>query len=446
MTLLCMFGIQTHSQEPFEKRIDLHELQPGYAVRQSYDGGFIVLSDYYQTLLLKTDANGDTLWTRILPISQDHSNDCALQMTYDSGMVVCGYDQGVALLKTDRDGYTLWKQRYAGETLSVVANGVCTTLDGGYILLASDLYDTWLLKTDGNGNLQWKTRCNYTNAAGRQVRTVCIRQMPDSGYVFCGMVLSPLEVFVERTDKLGAKRWAKGFTQDEVYECGTLCLARDGGVILSGSTYDTRSCLVKLDDSGNVVWDRVYDSVPEGGLGIKCVSMAEGNGYIATGNTHSRLRMVRINEAGDEIWSRTYPDDDNTLTIGYSVRQISGEGFIFSGNLMVYNGGNLKPYLYLLRTDDDGNLHTSGIHGSGRSFPPVIRPNPSDGRFCIDFASESPWKFEIISMKGKVVYQDNDRAFPRTTVSLDLHGQPAGSYILRGKTGQRFLSGKIILN
>jgi hypothetical protein len=100
----------------------------GYAVQQTADGGYIVAgrtNSYgaggYDVYLIKTDSLGDTLWTRaigggIWDIGR------SVQQTTDGGYIVAGYTDSfggifnydVYVIKTDADGDTLWTQIYGG--------------------------------------------------------------------------------------------------------------------------------------------------------------------------------------------------------------------------------------------------------------------------------------------------------------------------------------------
>ena len=99
----------------------------GRTVQQTTDGGYIVvgyttsfgagLQDVY---LIKTDANGDTIWTRTYG-GGDWDYSHVVEQTTDGGYIVVGYtksfgagDYDVYLIKTDANGDTLWIRTYGG--------------------------------------------------------------------------------------------------------------------------------------------------------------------------------------------------------------------------------------------------------------------------------------------------------------------------------------------
>jgi hypothetical protein len=103
----------------------------GCSVQSTSDGGYIVAGYSWSfgagnpfhtnVYLIKTDAKGDTLWTKIYG---DTANDrgYSVQLTSDGGYIIAGFTESfgsgksdVWLLKTDSNGDTLWTKIYGGE-------------------------------------------------------------------------------------------------------------------------------------------------------------------------------------------------------------------------------------------------------------------------------------------------------------------------------------------
>ena len=115
--------------------------------------------------VIKTDSVGDTLWTQT---QGGGGNDVAwsIQQTADSGYIVIGNSMqppnGVQLIlyKTDANGDTLWTKAYGGAGFDA-GYDIKQTPDGGYIIAgesASGGYvgaELWLLKTDAYGDTLW---------------------------------------------------------------------------------------------------------------------------------------------------------------------------------------------------------------------------------------------------------------------------------------------------
>ncbi|MBK9097954.1 MAG: T9SS type A sorting domain-containing protein [bacterium] len=133
-------------------------------VKQTDDGGYIIAGSteasnhYNDAWLVKTDYNGDTLWTRNWG-SDEHDGAMSVVQTSDGGYVWTGYrkistfTQDLWILKTDEDGNTLWSKTYGG-TFNNIGRSINKTSDGSFII-AGDYYsedtntrDVWLLKVD----------------------------------------------------------------------------------------------------------------------------------------------------------------------------------------------------------------------------------------------------------------------------------------------------------
>jgi hypothetical protein len=136
----------------------------GYSLDITSDNGYIIYgysgnSDGYKFYLVKTDVNGDTLWSKTY--ENGNYNSGQVRQTPDGGYIfVASTDKNdfpnkaVYLVKTDSNGDTLWTRTYK----QGCGTGLQITSDGGYIIvgyifgLSGEMNnDIYLLKTDMNG-------------------------------------------------------------------------------------------------------------------------------------------------------------------------------------------------------------------------------------------------------------------------------------------------------
>jgi len=120
-----------------------------YHVEQTSDSGFIMVVNTWtfgtgnasNIWLIKTDSNGDTLWSKNFGGEfGDWGYD--VKQTQDGGYIIAGHTSiagggGIWLIKTDSFGEMVWN-KILGNHFNATANSIQITNDGGYILTGFD--------------------------------------------------------------------------------------------------------------------------------------------------------------------------------------------------------------------------------------------------------------------------------------------------------------------
>lgn len=142
----------------------------GNSFKQCSDGGFILTGQTFSwgqngdTYIVRTNATGDTLWTKMfgspladegvwVAANSDGSYAFAIRDSSSS-------DVDVRIIKTDPNGSPLWNKLY-GSTQKDTPKSICTTSDGGYLVGAISRSfgwvnpDMWLLKLNSGGDTLW---------------------------------------------------------------------------------------------------------------------------------------------------------------------------------------------------------------------------------------------------------------------------------------------------
>ena len=113
-------------------------------VSQTTDSGYIVagaiaIEGFLRACLIKTDSSGDIIWQRTYIIG-DVSSIPSVQQTTDGGYIAAGlahFEEGCwdyCLLKTDAFGDSMWTRIYGRPGTADEVYAVAQTNDGGYIL------------------------------------------------------------------------------------------------------------------------------------------------------------------------------------------------------------------------------------------------------------------------------------------------------------------------
>ena len=249
--------------------------------------------------LIKTDQKGIQQWNQLYGGTGTDWGQYVVE-TSDGGYIITGYTQptdlaDVWLGKTDFKGNLLWSQSFGGygEDIGV---SVVEANDGGYTIVGvtssfgAGLADVWLLKTDNKGNLQWNQ--TYGGSAGDIPYSVI--ETNDGGYAIIGYSGSfdsfYVDTFLIKTDDMGNVQWNQtcgGVNNDMGH---SLIQTMDGGYLVTGSTDPYESgdrdlWLFKTDNLGNIEWNQTY-----GGLKTDvghCVIETTNGDYVMVGLTYS---------------------------------------------------------------------------------------------------------------------------------------------------------------
>ena len=243
----------------------------GYAVQETATGGFTVCGFAQGTgvaedaLLLHVNGAGVMQWMRTYDRG-DSEVAWNLVMTADGGyalvvnsFVVGDPDGDPVLMRCNAQGDTLWTRRYVfpgpDET-----HGLDITADGGFILAGGNGYpdrDLTLLRTDAQGTELWRQQ--WVTAG--DVMANGVKAMDDGGTIGTGR--SPgsqpgeIALYLFRTDATGAPLWERTVERGIAAEGLGLDRTTDGGMVAVGRTSDlvnglasTDVLLVKTDAAG----------------------------------------------------------------------------------------------------------------------------------------------------------------------------------------------------
>ncbi len=243
-----------------------------YSVQETSDGGYVLAGktssfgagggDMY---LVKTDTNGNELWSRTFG-GTDYDGAWSVQETSDGGYILAGSTKSFGagsldmyLVKTDANGDKLWSRTFGG-TDSDWARSVQETSDGGYILAGgtggAGSCDMYLVKTDADGHELWSRTFGGTGSDCAE----SVQETSDGGYILAGCTGSfgagSGDMYLVKTDANGNELWSRTFGGTDCDEAWSVQETSDGGYILAGNTMsfgagERDMYLVKTDANGN---------------------------------------------------------------------------------------------------------------------------------------------------------------------------------------------------
>jgi regulation of enolase protein 1 (concanavalin A-like superfamily) len=278
---LVFFPTFIYAQITFEKYFGGPLNEQGRVILKTEEGGYIIAGNTYSygagesdIYLVKTDEYGDTLWTRTYGDSAaDYAN--ALIEAGDGGFIIAGitetYDDqysSIYLIKTDENGDSLWTKSY-GKERYCRASDIKKTTNGGYIVAGSvqknrpETNDFLLLKTDSNGDSLWLR----TYGGGERDRAVAVLQTSDKGYIVTGYTESFGEgledVYTVKTDSNGIMVWDETYGGTGKDIGANIIKASDDGFIIVGYTDSygvgwEDGYLIKINEDGDTLWTKTY--------------------------------------------------------------------------------------------------------------------------------------------------------------------------------------------
>jgi hypothetical protein len=339
----------------------------------------------------------DSLWSRFYGHTGnggvlDSDRGMCGTITSDGGYAIGGVSYSFSgrlsdfwLVKTDQNGDTLWTRNY-GTTGFEEAHYLIQTDDGGYLLCGDTKpsggnYNYYLVKTDSSGDTLW-TR-DYGSPAGDDKGWAAI-QTTDGGYLAVGHGYgSGWDVYMVRLDESGDSLWAKkygGTHPDAAY--GVVQTADSGFALVGQYAYDdlgtTDLWLLRTDSSGDTLWTRKYSFSGGWPKGEAIIQASDGGFVIAGQNwltlTDVMMLLVRTDSLGNVIWYREYggPNVDNAMSLDMT----ADGGIVAGGQTDSYGGGN-KDF-YIVRTDTNGDSLWSAVFGhNGIDYCHEIRVDPA---------------------------------------------------------------------
>lgn len=262
-------------------------------VAQTHDGGYVIAGinkwaagDNLDAWLLKTDPDGNYSWSMILRGNKTGQNILSSVQETPDGYYVTGTwwnpyggpDPGAVLLKTDQKGNEKWAWTRIISINDHAGPGLQTS-DGGFVMMGTSSYfnqsnwtsywtnytgpewntEIWLMKTDSQGNEQWRTG----NRVKKLAFEASFSATEDSGYIYSVIVQERLENDYE----------------NDIY----------------GEIYSVK--FVKLDSDGNIEWqkrDEGYSIKPTSDGGYVT---ARGSQLVKFGGVrHEPLKSVILQE------------------------------------------------------------------------------------------------------------------------------------------------------
>lgn len=352
-------------------------------IEQTADGGFIAGGwsngsidgdksepgyGYFDYWIVRLNSAGQVIWDRTFG-GNDSDQLAAVRETADGGFIV----GGTSLL---------------GPT-------------GNQTVAGWGSFDFWILRLDSSGNRLWERALGGT---GYESQLADVRPLADGGFVLVGESRSFASgnksapqpgAWVVRLDAAGEKLW------DHSYDLTPYSLATtsDGGMFVGGiNNWDY--VVIRLDSHGEVLWQRVLAGNSMDFL--TSVMQTDDGGCLLVGSSESGIGLdktspnfghgdfwaVRLDASGNTLWDQTFG------TAGHEgwprLVAVPGGGFILGGYVL----GDPSPFgmrdVWIVRIDEDGTALWDQYFGGVRNDELSSLDVTADGGFVLGAVSSSP--------------------------------------------------------
>ena len=172
------------------------------------------------------------------------------------------------------------------------------------------------------------------------------------------------DAWVVRLTPEGNEEWNITYGGEEADTARSVIETGDGNLLIAGNLtfatnetrLDTDAWIVKIDPSGNEIWNRTYGG-PDVNASANAVIATDDGGYIFVGSiapwggNESDAWVGRLNESGDKVWERRWGGAGNDTA--NAVTRIPDGDFVFAGRTASSGAGMADAWVVRLNASGD---------------------------------------------------------------------------------------------
>lgn len=452
--ILCFLGT-IKAQETFYKTFSGNADDFGNFVSTTNDGGYIIVgktssfgAGNYDVWLIKTNSDGDTVWTKTYGGVNGDEGRCVRQ-TSDGGYLIAantssygaGYQDGW-IFKTDASGNMEWDFTFGGSLAGDGSSFILPVADNYFIICGVLESKSYTFKIDEEGNKLWEKTYFTNNSSG--ATSMCAAS--NGNYAVIGdfqmFAAGPWYPNLFLIDGEGNLIWQITYTSKDGSPRSVL-VSSDNGFLITGAWNGTQA-VMKTDNNGVQLWEYLF---PFGGYYTYVNSAVEtdDNNFVVTGTLGNYGNIAKLSSQGDTLWTHAVPSHDNCPLFS-SMQKTSDEGFVMTG----WSGGSGEHYACLAKTDNQGNLLGINEQAVLQSQLVLLQnsPNPFINNTSIQFSLPEKEVIElaIYDTRGNKIRSLMNGEYAKNTYKISWNGlDESGSqcssgiyyYILKNQIGLR---------
>lgn len=379
-----------------------------YDLIQTNDGGYVMAGEMdlptgairHYIQLIKTDANGNEEWRKLMApyydIRMDKVTD--LHLMPDNGLLLGGSthynNQGLLIIRTDENGDTLWTKVHP---TNAIISSFSKTSDYTFLSIARTNTDLILLKTDSLGNLI------LSKTLDAFFYPFDIQEMSNGDYIIAGERNGAF--YLAKTNNLGDTLWTKSY-QFSTADAATCIQALPNGEFIIGGygmgIVSQSPIMAKFDSNGNMIWQSYLSTPISGMVRVSDIALHSNGNYLVTGSidrdswfASASGFFAEISPIGQTIQLDTF---DSTISAG-------GSSIILTADdCYAIAGGSNQGYYLRYQCGTTSTLPKINYKVEIQTFP-----NPSSNTIQFNINTNEYQKFElrIFDSRGELVKNEN---------------------------------------
>ena len=342
--------------------------------------------------LMKIDNNGDSLWFKTYGGVQDDGAS-GVNVCNDNSFIVTGVTSSfgdgqcqIYLIRTDENGDTLWTKKHGPSYANCFGNSVIQTNDDGFIISGTFSYGNpklYIIKTNSVGDTLWTKKYEYNGMYSGST----IRETNDGNYVVLGTVVNMANVSDIRLmgiNQIGDTLFTKDYGGINNEVGGEVQLTYDNGFIITGLTQSYGEggkdvFLIKTDENGGVHWTKTFGGADDD-WGTS-VQQTTDNGYIISGYTKSfgnnyDVYLIKTDENGVASFEKIIPTSQT-----FKLFPNPSDG-VFT---LQWNGINEKNVMIQIFNLQGQEVYKTIINAEAQNSLQVNLDNKPNGIYIVQF-------------------------------------------------------------
>lgn len=437
--------------------IDSTGLTKSFDVIQTSDSGYVMVGEVdlptgairHYVKLIKTDKDGNELWSNIYGTWNvaDNKGRAIIELSNGDLLIAGTHTSKASILKTNANGDSLWTETFGGQGRSAFHDMVQDT--SGNLIVVGELetgfntaeYEVWVMGVSPDGDSLWAMSYFTPSSLGTTAHGISTLSSHD--FLITGAIGGAgFAMTIDGTD--GTEIWSKTYPMssgDQLF-AGAAQIG-DSSLLVGGIGSNATGffpVLFQTNLTGDVIDSTVMTSVPFGA--ITSISPTLDSGFILTGSSYDFWNqsnnigfLTKLDANLDIEWEFTYQDSLDQQ--GAAVRQSPDGSYILAGSRK--GGMWLKKIMAdSMATSIDADLNAVAIK---------VYPNPAAKIVNIELPPEFEAQREVsISLYDQLGKLVNTWPIRNQDSQISLDHLPRGMYHYSiSDSHSQLSSGKILL-